>query len=185
MIINNELYSTEEKFELQIADSFTLNKLASTTGKGNIEIYLPEKTFNSFFGEKGKQLCCYLKEDLKSYFEKGKSEFFSPSQQYRHLLDPIDVYTEIDIAEEESYFYLEHMYLRSGPRKYIALPYPKKGEEYDQSRISIDLLRKLVFSTPKNTPPISVIEISKLLNSKNEQLLLFKPLFLEQQKFNV
>ena len=87
MIIEGENFKFEDTFEtpITVADSWVMPKNKLGDGNGEAKLYVGSRDkMESFFGEIGFTATCFvLRQDLQAYMMAIKSEYLTPSQEYR------------------------------------------------------------------------------------------------------
>ena len=87
MIIEGESFKFEGTFEtpITVADSWVMPKNKLGDGNGEAKLYVGSRDkMESFFGEIGFTATCFvLRQDLQAYMLAIKSEYLTPSQDYR------------------------------------------------------------------------------------------------------
>ena len=87
MIIEGENFKFEDTFEtpITVADSWVMPKNKLGDGNGEAKLYVGSRDkMESFFGEIGFTATCFvLRQDLQAYMLAIKSEYLTPSQEYR------------------------------------------------------------------------------------------------------
>lgn len=87
MIIGGERFSFVNTFDtpITVADSWVVPKNKLGEGNGEAKLYFGNRVnMETFFGEVGFVATCFiLKQDLLAYMDSIKTEYFTPSQDYR------------------------------------------------------------------------------------------------------
>ena len=87
MIIEGEKFTFEDTFDtpITVADSWVMPKNKLGDGNGEAKLYFGSRDkMEQFFGEIGFTATCFvLRQDLQSYMQAIKAEYFTPSQDYR------------------------------------------------------------------------------------------------------
>ena len=87
MIIEGEKYKFVDTYEtpITVADSWVMPKNKLGDGNGEAKLYVGSRDkMESFFGEIGFTATCFvLRQDLQAYMLAIKSEYLTPSQEYR------------------------------------------------------------------------------------------------------
>lgn len=87
MIIAGEKFTFDGTFEtpITVADSWVMPKNKLGGGNGEAKLYVGSRDkMEAFFGEIGFTATCFvLRQDLQAYMQAIKSEYLSPSQDYR------------------------------------------------------------------------------------------------------
>ena len=87
MIIEGESFKFEDTLDtpITVADSWVMPKNKLGDGNGEAKLYVgPRDKMESFFGEIGFTATCFvLRQDLQAYMMAIKSEYLTPSQEYR------------------------------------------------------------------------------------------------------
>ena len=87
MIIEGENFKFEDTFEtpITVADSWVMPKNKLGDGNGEAKLYVGSRDkMENFFGEIGFTATCFvLRQDLQAYMLAIKSEYLTPSQDYR------------------------------------------------------------------------------------------------------
>lgn len=87
MIIAGEKFTFDSTYEtpITVADSWVMPKNKLGGGNGEAKLYVGSRDkMEAFFGEIGFTATCFvLRQDLQAYMQVIKSEYLSPSQDYR------------------------------------------------------------------------------------------------------
>ena len=87
MIIEGEKFKFVDTYEtpITVADSWVMPKNKLGDGNGEAKLYVGSRDkMESFFGEIGFTATCFvLRQDLQAYMLAIKSEYLTPSQEYR------------------------------------------------------------------------------------------------------
>ena len=87
MIIEGERFTFEDTFDtpITVADSWVMPKNKLGDGNGEAKLYFGSRDkMEQFFGEIGFTATCFvLRQDLQAYMLAIKSEYLTPSQEYR------------------------------------------------------------------------------------------------------
>ena len=87
MIIEGEKFDFVETFDtpITVADSWVMPKNKLGDGNGEAKLYVGSRDkMEKFFGEIGFTATCFvLRQDLQTYMNAIKAEYFTPSQEYR------------------------------------------------------------------------------------------------------
>lgn len=98
MIIEGEKFTFQDTFEapITVADSWVMPKNKLGGGNGEAKLYFGSRDkMESFFGEIGFTATCFvLRRDLLAYMQAIKSEYFTPSQDYRGRLEMKSLWSE-------------------------------------------------------------------------------------------
>jgi len=130
-----------DSIDVTIADSFVWPTNKVESGHGEAKLYVGQKSSNwyrEFFGPEGFRLNCRLKKsDLIRFLEEMKTEYLSPTVDYRGKSTMMDLWIErMDTVKsfqnEEIEFQAEEQRQLEGPRGYI-----------NSSDTAYELLRKL------------------------------------------
>lgn len=87
MTISDEKFTFVSTFDtpITVADSWVMNKNKLGDGNGEAKLYVGSREkMEAFFGEKGFTVKCFVvRKDLLTYMNAIKSEYFTPTQEYR------------------------------------------------------------------------------------------------------
>lgn len=128
MIIAGEKFTFDGTFDtpITVADSWVMPKNKLGGGNGEAKLYVGSRDkMEAFFGEIGFTATCFvLRQDLRAYMQAIRSEYLSPSQDYRGRDEMRSLWSERmekinQLPDGIVYFTISEQSQIAGPRGYV------------------------------------------------------------------